>query len=119
AATEQPALVGRATRGSELELVEMEPTVLAGFRNYIGSVAANREAGTVAVTSPQGNYYAVIEAASRRLVSVERLVEVCGVAPDHSGFMVTTGAGRIVEANGKASKDAEHVWDNHMLRIEV
>lgn len=118
AATDQPALVGRATRGRELELIGMEPKVLAGFRNYIGSVAANRQAGTVAVTSPQGNCYAIIEAASRKLVSVERLVEVCGVAPDHSGFMVTTGAGAIVEADGTTSGDSEHVWDNHMLRIE-
>ncbi len=119
AATERPALVGRAVRGSGLELIAMEPTVLAGFRNYIGSVAANCGAGTVAVTSPQGNCYAIIEAASRRVVAVERLVEVCGVAPDRSGFMVTTGAGRIVEPDGASRDDSEHVWDNHMLRIDV
>jgi hypothetical protein len=118
-ATERPALVGRAVRGKELELIGMPEDVLSGFRNYIGSVAANRDAGTIAVTSPQGNSYAVIEAASQKVVAVERLTEVCGVAPDHSGFMVTTGTGTIVEFDGKSSEDAEHVWDNHVLRIEA
>ncbi len=46
----------------------MPEDVLSGFRNYIGSVAANRDAGTIAVTSPQGNSYAVIEAASGKVV---------------------------------------------------
>ena len=118
-ATERPALVGRAVRGKELQLIEMPEDVLSGFRNYIGSVAANRDAGTVAVTSPQGNSFAVIEAASGKVVAVERLTEVCGVAPDHAGFMVTTGTGLIVEPDGKSSEDENYVWDNHVLRIEV
>ncbi len=116
-AMERPALVGRAVRGKDLELAEMEPKVLSGFRNYIGSVAANRDAGTIAVTSPQGNSYAVIQAATGKVVSVERLTEVCGVAPDHAGFMVTTGTGAIVEPNGRSSEDESYVWDNHVLRI--
>jgi hypothetical protein len=118
-ATERPALIGRAVRGEELELIEMPESVLAGFRNYIGSVAANRDAGTIAVTSPQGNSYAVIEAATRRVVKVERLTEVCGVAPDRSGFMVTTGTGVVVQPDGKLSEHAGHVWDNHVLRIKA
>jgi hypothetical protein len=118
-ASERPALVGRAVRGKELELIEMPADVLSGFRNYIGSVAANRDAGTVAVTSPQGNSFAVIEAASARLVAVEHLTEVCGVAPDHAGFMVTTGTGTIVAPSGTSCDDANHVWDNHVLRIEA
>lgn len=118
-ATERPALVGRAVRGRELELIEMEPKVLAGFRNYIGSVAANREAGTVAVTSPQGNSYAVIDAASGKVAAVERLTEVCGVAPDGPGFMVTTGTGTIVGPDGGTTRAEDQAWDNHMLRIEA
>ena len=117
--TERPALVGRAVRGRELQLIDMPEDVLSGFRNYIGSVAANRDAGTVAVTSPQGNSFAVIEAASAKVVAVERLTEVCGIAPDHAGFMVTTGTGTIVEPDGKTSEEEDYVWDNHVLRIEA
>lgn len=118
-ATERPALVGRAVRGREMELVDMDPLVLSGFRNYIGSVAANRDAGTVAVTSPQGNSYAVIQAATGKVISVEQLTEVCGVAPDHAGFMVTTGTGTIVGPDGRTLAEDDYVWDNHVLRIDA
>ena len=118
-ATERPALVGRAVRGKELQLIDMPDNVLVGFRNYIGSVAANREVGTVAVTSPQGNSFAVIEASSAKVVSTQRLTEICGIAPHYAGYVVTTGTGLIVEPDGKSLEDAEHVWDNHVLRIEV
>ena len=93
-------------RGKELELVGMPEDVLSGFRNYIGSVAANRDAGTVAVSSPQGNALAVIEAATGKVVTVERLNEVCGVAPDHAGFMVTTGRARSSNRTASLPKTA-------------
>ena len=118
-ASERPALVGRAVRGKELQLIEMAEDVLSGFRNYIGSVAANRDAGTVAVTSPQGNSFAVIEAASAKVVATQRLTEVCGIAPDQAGYVMTTGTGLIVEPDGKSSEEEDYVWDNHVLRMEA
>ncbi|TIW76505.1 MAG: DUF1513 domain-containing protein, partial [Mesorhizobium sp.] len=48
--TDRPLLVGRAARGKDLALLDMPQTLLSGFRNYIGSVAANPVAGTVAVS---------------------------------------------------------------------
>ncbi|MBZ9982280.1 MULTISPECIES: DUF1513 domain-containing protein [unclassified Mesorhizobium] len=116
--TDRPLLVGRAARGKDLQLLDMPRDVLSGFRNYIGSVAANPVAGTIAVSSPEGNSLVVIDAASGRLVSSSALVEVCGVAPDGTGFMATTGAGEIVECNGATWSEPYYVWDNHMLRIE-
>jgi hypothetical protein len=116
--TDRPPLVGRAARGKDLKLLDMPQDVLSGFRNYIGSVAANPAAGTVAVSSPEGNSLAVIDAASGRIVATNALAEVCGVAPDGTGFMVTTGAGEIVEAGGATRSEPDYVWDNHMLRIE-
>jgi uncharacterized protein len=116
-ATERPALVGRAVRGKDLQLLEMPDKVLSGLRNYIGSVAANRQAGTVAVSSPQGNCMVVMNAVSGQIVSSKTLTEVCGLAPDHTGFMVTTGTGAIIEPDGTASQDDDRVWDNHVLRI--
>lgn len=116
-ATESPLLVGRAARGKELQLLDMPEDVLAGFRNYIGSVAANRDAGTVAVSSPQGNVFAVIETASGQLVSTRNMQEVCGLAPDHAGFRATTGTGEILAPDGAEISEPDYVWDNHMLRI--
>ncbi|RWX64760.1 DUF1513 domain-containing protein [Mesorhizobium sp. M4B.F.Ca.ET.089.01.1.1] len=116
-AADRPLLIGRAARGKDLQLLDMPQDVLAGFRNYIGSVAANPAAGRVAVTSPEGNSLAVIDAASGDVVATSALVEVCGLAPDGSGFMATTGAGEIVEGNGARRSEPDYVWDNHMLRI--
>jgi hypothetical protein len=96
----------------------MPQDVLSGFRNYVGSVAANPAAGTVAVSSPEGNSLVVIDAASSRIVSNSALVEVCGVAPDGTGFMATTGAGEIIKGSGTTRSEPGYVWDNHMLRIE-
>jgi uncharacterized protein len=117
-ATERPALVGKAVRGKDLQLMEMPDDVLSGFRNYIGSVAANRQAGTVAVTSPQGNSLVVLEAASGNVVKATSLTEVCGLAPASAGFLATTGTGEIVDPGGATSVVADHVWDNHVLRID-
>lgn len=116
-ASERPLLVGKARRGEELVLVDMPGDVLAGFQNYIGSVAANPAAGTVAISSPQGNSYAVIEAASGNVLVVKSLVEVCGVAPDHAGFRATTGAGEIRAADGSEAVLDKYAWDNHLLRL--
>jgi hypothetical protein len=116
-ATDRPALVGRAARGKELELLDLPPDILSGFRNYIGSVAANPAAGMIAVTSPEGNSLAVIDTASRRVVATRSLVEVCGLAPDRDAFMATTGAGEIVGGAGAERSEPDYVWDNHMLRI--
>ncbi|MBZ9705853.1 DUF1513 domain-containing protein [Mesorhizobium sp. B3-2-1] len=115
--TDRPLLVGRAARGKALALLDMPQDVLSGFRNYIGSVAANPVAGTVAVSSPEGNSLVVIDAGSGGVVSSSALVEVCGVAPDGAGFMATTGAGEIIEGGGATRSEPDYVWDNHMLRI--
>ncbi|WP_137929399.1 DUF1513 domain-containing protein [Mesorhizobium comanense] len=116
--TDRPLLVGRAVRGKELQLIEMPPDVLSGFRNYIGSVAANPAAGTVAVSSPEGNVFVIVDAGSGKVVSASTLIEVCGLAPDAAGFMATTGAGIIVDGAGTTRSEPDYVWDNHMLRID-
>jgi len=114
---DRPPLVGKARRGKELELVGMEDKVLAAFNNYTGAIAANRDAGTVAVSSPQGNALAVLDAATGKVVSFRTMVEVCGLAPDYDGFMATTGRGTVVGGNGKDTSFDDYFWDNHVLRI--
>lgn len=116
-ASERPALVGRANPGESFGLIDMPGDVLGGLRNYVGSVAANTGAGTVAVSSPQGNSLVVIEAVGGRVVSTRPLAEVCGIAPDGGGFLATTGAGDIVDSEGSSIAADDYVWDNHLSRI--
>lgn len=118
ATTDRPPLVGRAARGKDLELLEMPENVLNGLHNYIGAMAANREAGTMAVSSPAGNSYVVFDTGSGKIVSATDLTEVCGIAPDRNGFIATTGAGTIMVAGRDAILQPDYVWDNHMQRIE-
>lgn len=117
ATTDRPPLVGRAARGSELELLDMPEKVLNRLRNYIGAMAANREAGTMAVSSPAGNSYVVFDTASGGVVSATDLTEVCGIAPDRAGFMATSGAGAITRPGAASVSAPGYVWDNHLLRI--
>lgn len=116
-ATERPPLVGKARVGAEIELLAMEDGMLASLRNYIGSVAANHEAGTIAVSSPQGNSVVVIDTATGKIVSSNSLVEVCGLAPERQGFVASTGKGEIVDCDGTDTRFDNYVWDNHMVRI--
>lgn len=115
-AGETPLLVGRASRGNEIKLVDMPADVLGGFRNYIGSVAANRGAGTVAVSSPQGNSLAVFDAVSGEIVATRSRVEVCGLAPDRDDYFISTGTGDLAGPAAEISTP-EYAWDNHILRI--
>jgi len=81
-------------------------------------VAANSDAGTVAVSSPQGNSLVVLDAASARVVEAKALKEVCGLAPDTGAFVASTGTGVFVDPTGGRHVEADYVWDNHLLRIE-
>ena len=118
-ASERPPLVGMAPRGDELAMLDMPSEDLFGLRNYVGSVAANREAGMVAVSSPQGNSLAIIDARARKLREVRRLVEVCGIAPAGADYLVSTGTGELVDGGGSATTFADYAWDNHILRIDA
>lgn len=118
-ATERPALVGRARVGAHFGLVDFPEPIVAGLRNYVGSVAANPAAGTVAVTSPQGNRLLVIDTATATVVLDRAMTEVCGVAPDDHGFLASTGTGEIEGPGRTVTRDRRHAWDNHMLRVQV
>jgi hypothetical protein len=117
ATTDRPPLVGRVSRDRGLELIDMPAKALNGLRNYIGAMAANREAGTMAVSSPAGNTYVVFDTRSGGVISVNAMTEVCGIAPDKAGFIASSGAGRIVNGGGGAVFEPDYVWDNHILRI--
>jgi hypothetical protein len=117
ATMDRPPLVGRAVRGKDLELLEMPQKVLNGLHNSVGAMAANREAGTMAVSSPAGNSYVVFDTQTGKVVSATDLAEVCGLAPDRDGFIATSSAGMIVAQGRDGVSEPAYVWDNHMLRI--
>lgn len=114
-ASDRPMLVGKAERGANFGLIEMSDAALGGLRNYVGSVAANHRAGTVAISSPQGNSYAILEAASGKLLQLRSLTEVCGLAPVGESYFATSGLGALERPGADPVTMADHVWDNHLL----
>ena len=118
-ASEMPPLVGIARRGEELLMLDMPAKDLLELRNYVGSVAANRDAGTVAVSSPQGNSLAIIDVRGRKVREMRRLVEVCGLAPEGADYLASTGTGALVDQGQSTKAFADYAWDNHILRIDA
>lgn len=109
--TDRVPLLYRYRLGEELEAVGAE----AGFDHYIGAVAVNRRTARVAVTSPRGNRVAVHATHTGRAESQTELADVCGVAPQDGGFLITTGRGLIVADGGTVRHDL--AWDNHVTAV--
>ncbi|MGD9914012.1 MAG: DUF1513 domain-containing protein [Rhizobiaceae bacterium] len=116
-AGERPPLVGVARRGEDLRLIDIADDALADLRNYVGSVAANRDANIVAVSSPQGNAFLTFDATTGEVLARQSLQEVCGLAADAAGFLATTGTGLLHRPDGSDRSEPDYVWDNHLLRI--
>lgn len=119
-AGDAPPLVGFAEAGSPLTLTDMPPTDLAGLGNYIGSVAISRDGARVAVSSPVGNTMLILEAATGTILRRHAIRDGCGLAPDGSGFLATSGAGEVIrleEDDRPTSADLE--WDNHILALDA
>jgi len=114
--SERPQLLGRARQGRGIELVGLRDDALLGLKNYVGSVAVNRAAGLVAISSPQGNRLLTVEAKSGLVVGERALREVCGVAPAAKDFVASTGLGAWTGPGGEAEQP-ELAWDNHILRL--
>lgn len=112
-----PTLIGRAERGHRFDLIDLPQPVLSGLRNYVGSVAANPDAGMVAFASPQGNSLVAIDTTTYEVTVTESLTEVCGIAPDGAGFLASTGTGDLVRPSHERRSEPDYVWDNHLLRL--
>ncbi|WAP67102.1 DUF1513 domain-containing protein [Jiella pelagia] len=118
AASDAPPLVGFAEAGKPLALTQFAPTDLAALSNYIGSVAASREGERIAVSSPVGGTVMILEAKTGNVLERIGLTDGCGLAPDGTGFLATSGKGavlRLEEDDDTAMADLE--WDNHILAL--
>lgn len=112
-------LVGCHRRGEKLAPIEASLGLSARFRNYVGSVAANRDGSRIATTSPRGDAIVIWDAHSSAIVREGRLRDACGVAgTDAGGFLVTGGTGRLWDTARDTGATTDIGWDNHLRRIE-
>jgi len=118
---DRPQLVGYATRDGEIRLIELPDGMLGDLRNYVGSVSASADGALVGVSSPEGNTILAIDPDSAMVVASMVLDNVCGVAPDGSGLLASSGEGAM---GGFAGSPAplttfELNFDNHLRLLKA
>ncbi|QQR39282.1 DUF1513 domain-containing protein [Devosia rhizoryzae] len=117
--SDTPQLVGYATMDGDIRLVELPSAVLSDLRNYVGSVAVSADGNTVAVSSPEGDLLVTLDVEQQRPALVETLRNGCGLAPDRTGFVATSGKGEMIGIGGaeRQPRQFDFLFDNHLLRI--
>jgi hypothetical protein len=115
--TDEVPLVARHRRGGELTTLSASPKIFRSLRQYVGSVSANADGSLIATTSPRGGVVIEWDARSGNVVSERKLDDVCGVAPEGSGFLVSDGLGGLTDEEGLLRSYPQTAWDNHLRRV--
>nr|WP_276562375.1 DUF1513 domain-containing protein [Hoeflea prorocentri] len=113
----QPQLSGHCRPGDGIRLFEMEPHHISALRNYIGSIAANPAAGTLAITSPRGNCMFVLNAETGAVLSRRNLPDICGISPLGQDYLASSGDGVLLTGSTNNVDNPGVRWDNHMMPI--
>lgn len=129
AAEAMPPLVGvwRPTRPARPpQLWDMPDAALARLADYVGSVALDATGRIVAATSPRGGATAFFDRTTGAWLGLADLPDVCGVAADGAGFLLTSGAAGIRRSDRIAARTAlvdpnpafaATAWDNHLAAL--
>lgn len=107
-----PLLGTHSLRRQDLQLYS--DSSVRGMQGYLGSIAFNSDTNQIATTSPRSGVVQVFGA--DRLIQSTNLDDVCGVATNRGGFVITTGAG-IVRGFEKGDTMHQLAWDNHLIEI--
>ena len=110
-------LVGTHRTDEGLRLVAAPVEIYRSMKQYVGSVAVSRDGLRIATTSPRGGRMLVWDTQARRLAANHAIDDVCGVAPDASGFLASDGKGRLW-SDGRSVIHHDRVsWDNHAAAV--
>lgn len=116
-------LVATHRRGESLRLLDAPPELQPQMKQYVGSVRFAADGRYFAASCPKGNMLTFWDTASGALLHSTRARDGCGVCASGSGFLFSTGTGRLahidldtnVVSDLHGSADIEHLfWDNHM-----
>ncbi|MEO0383560.1 MAG: DUF1513 domain-containing protein [Pseudomonadota bacterium] len=114
APTDEVALVGMHRRGEDITLINLPEAERMALRQYVGSIKSSADGEQIALTSPRGGLAIILGAQSRAVLDVRLLADVCGTAPDSTGFAFSTGQGDLI-ASHQALSDVS--WDNHLRSL--
>lgn len=121
---ERPSLVFRHRLGGTLTALELPDTTTGLLRNYVSSIAVDRDGEIAAVTSSRGSRAVLVEIASGRVLQTPALADISGVAPSERAgeFMLTSGEGKIERFAADQRTPLQVAgthwqWDNHAIRV--
>lgn len=108
-------------REGEFSEVRFEQALLQQLNQYIASVAAHPEDGTVAVTAPRGGLTVIFDGASGEVRQSPAINDCAGVFPlAGGGYLVSSGQGSLYQV-APDQPDARAIgrtplrWDNHFI----
>lgn len=115
-------LVGVHERGQHLQLLLAPPEVQAQLLQYVGAIRFAADGRHFAATCPHGNQFTVWDSESATFVQTARARDNCGVIATDSGFLYSTGLGKVAElelASGTiteldGAQALSLLWDNHL-----
>lgn len=127
---DHPPLLGVHRPGEkEIRLLAAPAAVLAGMRNYCGSVCADSSGQWFAASSPQGGLITFWSAPAGDYLGNARVADGCGIAAGArpGEFLLSGGNGGLYryEVNGAALTPLEDAslpdarWDNHMMNVNA
>ena len=120
--SKSPPVLGLHKRGLSPEILEPKTHMKERMLGYAGSVAITDDGRRIAVTSPRGNLCQIFDIKTRRITDYLALEDVCGVAGNAEGLIVTSGFG-VVQAISHTGRHttAKHsvCWDNHLLCLQI
>lgn len=118
--TEHPPLVGLHVRGGTPQLLQAPAELHRGLQNYAGSVAWSRASGQIAITSPRGSAAQIFDATTGAFQGQILSPDICGVAAAGTGFVATTGTGRVTRLSGATTTGTvqhHRKFDNHLVQL--
>ena len=112
-----PPLLATHERGRALRFHTTQEN--RALRGYGGSVTFSGNGKHIALTGPRGGLAIITDTEGQYLGKVAEQ-DICGAAPQASGFLFTTGLGRVLRAHATEHhilKGHAHQWDNHLIPI--
>lgn len=102
------AVLARLDPDRGLASVELPQDTAVALGSYVGSVAVNRDADVVAVSSPKSSLMLRLHAGTGDLVSMTEHAGICGLGAAGLGFVASSERGDF------AGVGHDLAWDNHI-----
>ncbi len=118
-ATDSVPLIFTYRPGEGLVPVTIEPAILKGLNQYVGSVSADLKSDRVALTSPRGGRALVFDASSRKVSGAIENPDICGAVSTVGRFLCSDGNGALRTEVDPIATEPEMAWDNHLTAIAM